>query len=51
MNAGDIVILLAVIAAAMGAALSIRRNRKTGKGCCGNCTACAEKCEKKKADA
>ena len=47
MNTADIVILLAVIAASTGAVLSIRRNRKAGKGCCGDCTACHVTCNKK----
>lgn len=47
MNTGDLVILLAVLVAVIGAVFSIRRNRKAGKGCCGNCTACHEICEKK----
>ena len=47
MSVADIVILLAVIAAIIGAILSIRRNRKAGKGCCGDCARCHTNCDKK----
>ena len=47
MSTADVVILLAVISAAIGAVLSVRRNRKAGKGCCGDCTACQTNCNKK----
>ena len=43
-NTADILVLLVVIAAVIGAILAIRRNRKAGKGCCGDCTACREYC-------
>ena len=47
MSSADIVILLAVACAVIGAVLSVRRNRKEGKGCCGDCTACRSTCNKK----
>lgn len=40
MNLFDILILLAVTAAILLAALQIRRGRKTGRDCCGNCGSC-----------
>ena len=44
MNIWDIVILL-IIAAAVGAGIFVRRkNKKEGKGCCG-CSGC-DKCKK-----
>ena len=47
MNTADIVILLAVISGAIGAVISIRRSRKAGKGCCGDCAACHTNCNQK----
>lgn len=47
MTTADLVILLAVAAAAIGAILAIRRNRKAGKGCGRNCAGCQMNCEKK----
>lgn len=47
MSSADIVILLAVVSAVIGAVLSVRRNRKAGKGCCGDCTVCHTSCNKK----
>lgn len=53
MNLWDILILLAVAAAVILAFVSIRRQKKTGKGCCGtsscsgNCSLCQLPCGKK----
>ena len=40
MNLFDILILLAVAAAAVLAAFRIRHRKKTGRGCCGTCGTC-----------
>ncbi len=45
MNVYDILILLAVAGAAVFAALSVRRRKKAGKGCCGNCEGCMLNCQ------
>ena len=44
MNVYDILILLTVAGAAAFAVLSVRRRKKTGKGCCGNCEGCMLNC-------
>ena len=46
MNLSDILILLAVAAAVVSAFLRIRKQKKSGKGCCGTscCGGCCDLC-------
>ena len=44
MNLSDILILLAVAVLVVSAVLRIRRDKKTGKCCCGTSTCCG-RCE------
>ena len=41
MNVSDILILLGVALAVAAAVFSIRRRKKTGRGCCGSCEGCS----------
>ena len=44
MNLWDILILLGVTAAVALGLYRIRRQKKTGRGCCGNCEGCSLRC-------
>jgi hypothetical protein len=46
MNIWDVIIGLVIISVLLWAVLSIRRRKKTGKGCCGNCAQCAGACRR-----
>ncbi|MDO4484686.1 MAG: FeoB-associated Cys-rich membrane protein [Clostridia bacterium] len=44
MNAMDFVVLALVALAVTGAVLSLRRQKKQGRSCCGNCSSCSGCC-------
>ena len=48
MNFADIIVAVGVIGAAALAIAILRRNKKTGKSCCGcDCGSCAQDCRRK----
>ncbi len=48
MNTLDLLLLLLIIGLLALAVRRIHLNKKAGRGCCGDCTACAGLCAKKK---
>ena len=48
MNGYDILLLVLIAAALALAVYVLRRKNKRGGSCCGDCAACAMKCEKEK---
>ena len=46
MNGATAGILAALVLAAAGAIAALRRGRKKGTGCCGDCRRCAGRCER-----
>ncbi len=40
MNAWDFLILALVAGAVLGSVLTLRRRKKAGRGCCGDCGSC-----------
>ncbi len=50
MNIWDILLTAAITAAVIYAVYSIRKSRKSGKTCCGDCTRCNSECKGNKPD-
>ncbi|MBO6303365.1 MAG: FeoB-associated Cys-rich membrane protein [Ruminiclostridium sp.] len=50
MNLVDIILIVLIAAAVAGALFVMIRDKKKGKGCCGNCSCCGGSGECRKAD-
>ena len=44
MNSVDIVLIVLIVGAVVAALLVLRRNKKHGRSCCGDCASCETNC-------
>lgn len=44
MNGVDIVLIVLIVAAVVAALLVLRRDKKHGRSCCGDCASCGQSC-------
>lgn len=44
MNGVDIVLIVLIVGAVVAALLVLRRNKKHGRSCCGDCASCETNC-------
>ena len=44
MNAVDIVLIVLIVGVVIGAIVIMRRDKKHGKSCCGDCASCGQNC-------
>ena len=46
MNGWDFLLIVILAAVILGALAAIRRNKKRGKSCCGDCASCGQSCRR-----
>ena len=48
MNGIDILLIVLIAAIVIAAILALRRNKKRGRPCCGDCASCGQSCNEQK---